>query len=150
MRQGMMQSPLIGEKRSGRAGARLLWLLLFFPCFLWGQGALYYGSWPSAVCVSLALFYAMAQLAVVCLAPWRRVVLGSLFLFLLPLAAFHLMRPSNERPWQPDVAQPPIAEINGDLVTVYNVRNCVYQSETDYKVALETRHYDLSKLRTAR
>jgi hypothetical protein len=145
----MMQSPLIGEKRSGRAGARLLWLLLFFPCFLWGQGALYYGSWPSAVCVSLALFYAMAQLAVVCLAPWRRVVLGSLFLFLLPLAAFHLMRPSNERPWQPDVAQPPIAEINGDLVTVYNVRNCVYQSETDYKVALETRHYDLSKLRTA-
>jgi Domain of unknown function (DUF4105) len=144
----MMQLPLSGERRSGSVGARLLWMLLFLPCSLWGVGALYYGSWPKVVCVSLALFYAVAQLAVVCLAPWRRVLAGSLLLFLLPLFAFHLMRPSNERPWQPDVAQPPYAEIDGDQVTVYNVRNCVYQSETNYTVALETRHYNLSELRT--
>jgi hypothetical protein len=148
----MMKPPLIAEDRSGfcrRAGARFIWCVLSAPFFLWGVFALYYGSWPHALCVTLALLYGVANLVVVFFAPWRRVVLGCVALFLLPLAAFHLMRPSNDRPWQPDVAQTPYSEIKGDQVTVYNVRNCVYQSETNFTVAFETRHYDLSKVRTA-
>jgi hypothetical protein len=132
-----------------QAVRRLAWLLLFAPFFAWGVFALYYGSWPRAVCVALALLYGAAHLAVLLLAPLRRVALGCMAAFLLPLCAFHLMQPCNDRVWQPDVAQLPYADIRGDQITVHNVRTCTYQSETNFTAAFETRQYDLSKLRTA-
>lgn len=147
----MMRLPLFSEThRPGcrRAGGRFALAVLLMPVAAWGFFALYYGSWPHAACVALAGLYGAAHLAVVLFARLCRIVLWCAVAFLLPLAAFHLMRPSNDRDWQPDVAEQPYAEINGDLVTVYNVRNCAYQSETDFSAAFETRHYDLSKLRT--
>ena len=39
------------------------------------------------------------------------------------------------------------AEIDGDRVTLHNVRSCEYRTETDYTVRWETRVVDLSKLR---
>ena len=55
--------------------------------------------------------------------------------------------PSNDRPWLRDVAQTPWAEVQGDMVTIHNVRNFDYTTETDYKVNWETRTVDLSKIR---
>lgn len=49
-----------------------------------------------------------------------------------------LIPPSNTRDWQDDVKVLPWAEINGDSVTVHNIRNIDYRSEYDYTV----RHYD--------
>jgi hypothetical protein len=54
--------------------------------------------------------------------------------------------PSGDRPWQPDVAQKAWADIQGDEVTVHNVRNFDYRSETDYTPHWETRTVQLSKL----
>lgn len=138
-----------GQKGGWPVLRRLGLFALFLPVWLWGVFALYYGSWPHVVCVALALLYGAAHLAVVLFAPLRRVALGCAVLFLLPLAAFHLMRPSNDRAWQPDVAQQPFAEFKGDQVTVHNVRNCAYRSETKFTAVFETRYYDLAKLRTA-
>ena len=56
------------------------------------------------------------------------------------------VRPSNDRDWLPDVARPPVAEFDGDRVTVRNIRNFDYRSETDYDERWEERTYDLSKL----
>jgi hypothetical protein len=42
------------------------------------------------------------------------------------------IEPSNERAWPPDVARLPSAEIDGDLVTLRNVRSFDYRSATDY------------------
>jgi hypothetical protein len=53
---------------------------------------------------------------------------------------------SNDRDWQPEVAMTPYATINGDKVTVHNVRNFDYRTETDFTQHWETRTYDLSKL----
>ena len=39
---------------------------------------------------------------------------------------------SNQRDWQPDVAVPPFATFDGDMVTIHNVRNFDYRSETDF------------------
>ncbi len=128
---------------------RLGLFILFLPAGLWGVFALYYGSWPNGLCVALAALYGAAHLAVILFAALRRVALGCIAVFLLPLLAFQLMRPSNERAWQPDVAQQPYAEIAGDQVTVHNVRNCTYHSETNFTAAFETRRYDLAKLHTA-
>jgi len=128
---------------------RLLWLLLLAPFGLWGVFALAYGSWPKPVCAALAALYGAAHLAAILFAPLRRVAPGCAAAFLLPLAAFHLMRPSNDRAWQPDVARMPYAELSGDQVLVHNVRNCLYRSETNFVVRYETRRYDLAKLRSA-
>jgi len=56
------------------------------------------------------------------------------------------LQPSNTRAWQPDVAQEPWAGVKGDEVTLHNVRNCDYRTETDYTPRWETRTVRLSQL----
>ena len=48
------------------------------------------------------------------------------------------LRPSNDRQWEPDQTVLATAQFDGDLVTVRNVRNCIYYTTDDYIV----RHYD--------
>ena len=54
---------------------------------------------------------------------------------------------TNDADWQPDVARVATAQIDGDRLTIRNVRNFNYQSETDFTVHWEDRTYDLTKLR---
>jgi hypothetical protein len=68
--------------------------------------------------------------------------------FVVVLVAWLAIPASNERDWQPDVATLPFAEIHGDRVTVHNVRNAEYRTETDYTVRLEDWELDLSRLRS--
>jgi hypothetical protein len=55
-------------------------------------------------------------------------------------------KPSNNRNWQPDVAQTAWATQEGDKLTIHNLRNCVYRTETDYDARWETRTLDLSRI----
>ena len=89
-----------------------------------------------------------ALLAVVLIRPLRRVAALILAAFVVVLAAWLAVPPSNERDWQPDVATLPYADIRGDRVVVHNVRNAEYRSETDFSVRLEDRELDLSRLRS--
>ena len=54
------------------------------------------------------------------------------------------LKPSNNHSWQFDVARTTWAEIKGDLVIIYNGRNCEYRTETDYTPHWETRTVRLS------
>src|SRR6185369_9366641 len=56
------------------------------------------------------------------------------------------IRPSNDRTWQADVARPPYGDVDGDRLTIHNLRNFDYRSETDFTERWETRTYDLSQL----
>jgi uncharacterized protein DUF4105 len=56
------------------------------------------------------------------------------------------LKPRNDRPWQPDVARTAWAEINGDEVTIHNVRNCDYRTATDFTPKWETRTVRLSQI----
>jgi hypothetical protein len=47
------------------------------------------------------------------------------------------------------VAHAPYATINGDLITIHNVRNFDYRTETDFDARWDTRTYDFSKLDSA-
>ena len=58
------------------------------------------------------------------------------------------MQPSNNRDWQPDVAVLPYADITGNQVTIHNIRNCDYRTETDFDVHHYDRTFDLDALRT--
>jgi hypothetical protein len=54
--------------------------------------------------------------------------------------------PTNDSDWQPDVAQKAWAHIQGDEVTLHNVRNCEYRTETDYTPHWETRTMRISQI----
>jgi len=56
------------------------------------------------------------------------------------------MTPSNDRLWPADVAELPYTVIDGNQVTIHNLRNFTYRSEFDYTPNWETRTYDLDKL----
>ena len=76
---------------------------------------------------------------------WTKV--GALaILFGAVLTWWFTLKPSNEANWQPDVAQLAWAEINGDEVTLHNVRNCDYRTETDYTPHWETRTVRISQI----
>src|SRR5438445_10262991 len=113
----------------------------------WAPGALYFDlpiTWRRS---PLALSYGLAMLAVLFLVKgrWRAmgVVAGG---FAVVLAWWFTIKPSNEGNWQPDVAQLAWAEVNGDEVTLHNVRNCDYRTETDYTPRWETRTVRISQI----
>jgi len=58
------------------------------------------------------------------------------------------LRPSNERSWQPDVTVLAYVDIHGNNVTVHNIRNCDYRTETDFDVRHYDKTFDLDRLRT--
>jgi hypothetical protein len=76
----------------------------------------------------------------------RRLLAMAVALFVAWLLFALLVRPSNERDWNADQARVATAEIDGDAVTIRNVRNAVYRSTSDFDVHWETRRYDLSRL----
>lgn len=70
--------------------------------------------------------------------------------FGLAIAVFFGLTPSNSRAWKPEVAELLDFDLapDGHTITLYNVRNFDWQSETDYHVRWETRQYDLDKLQS--
>jgi hypothetical protein len=118
---------------------------------LWSVMAVYYSNLPAPwVKTTACCLYLVALVLILVLArPWwlrRLLCLGG---FIMVLVWFLLIPPSNDRDWQPDVAVLPYAEINGNEVTIHNIRNCDYRSETDYTVRHYDKTLDLSKLQSA-
>ena len=87
-----------------------------------------------------------AAVALLLVRPLRRVLAGILAAFVVVLAAWLGIPPSNERDWQPEVAVLPYADLHGDRITVHNVRNFAYRSETDFTPAYYEKTFDLRKL----
>jgi hypothetical protein len=129
--------------------ARALLAVAGVALALWGALALWFaGPGPAPLRVALAAL-ALAGTG----AALRRRSLGEAALGLALVAAALLgwwstVRPSNDRVWTPDVARIPSAEIDGDLVTLHNVRSFRYASETEFEERWEHRRYDLSKLQS--
>ena len=80
--------------------------------------------------------------------PRARVLAATCFAvaFALALIVWESAMPSNDRDWQPEVAVLPYADIDGDLVTVHNIRNFDYRTETDFTPAYYDRTFDLRHL----
>jgi hypothetical protein len=56
------------------------------------------------------------------------------------------IRPSNDRNWVPEVAQLPWGEVSGSTVTLHNVRNFTYRTESDFDPVYESRTYNVDQL----
>jgi uncharacterized protein DUF4105 len=117
----------------------------------WGAGVLIYlGPGPGGVRKTLAWIFVALGLAALGALFVRRARRPTVIVF---LAAFALVwvvwespTPSNDRDWQTEVAVLPYATIDGDLVTVHNIRNFDYRTETDFTPAYYDRTFNLRRL----
>jgi len=122
----------------------IAWVLAL-GCAAWAFGALDYDFPAMKGTVSWAFALAVLGAIVFLRGAWLK--LGAVFLgFALVLGWWLTLKPSNDRTWEPDVAQAAWAEVKGDEVTLHNVRNCDYRTETDYTPRWETRTVRLSQI----
>ena len=133
--------------------ALLLNIALAIVCALlslWAMAALYFDLNFPSLRVPAAIAYGIGMICIWLFLRSKRV--ASLLIvaaFAIVLIRWLTLAPSNQRQWQPDVAILPSAEIVGDRLTMRNIRNCHYRSETDYDVRHYDKTLDLQKLRTA-
>lgn len=113
----------------------------------WGTVAIFYSNLPVLLRPWVATLFAVTTLLVMAGKYSTKLPrLGFLAGFALVLTWWLLMPPSNNRDWQPDVATLSWADIAGDKVTVHNIRNNDYRTETDFIVRHYDKTFNLSKL----
>jgi hypothetical protein len=127
--------------------------IFFRICLLvmagWATVAILYSNLPDFLRPWIAGTFGIGSLvALVWKFNDRRAWLGFLAAFAVVLICFLLIPPSNSRNWQPDVAVLPWADIQGNKVTIHNIRNNDYRSETDYTVRHYDKTFDLTKLKS--
>jgi hypothetical protein len=94
--------------------------------------------------------YAVLTIGAFLFLPRRgRTTMAALAVFGLLVILFLQIPASNERDWQPDVAQTPFATISRDMITIHNVRNFDYRAENNFDAHWQTRTYALGKLDSA-
>jgi Domain of unknown function (DUF4105) len=128
-------------------GLIVLWVCLFATS-VWTVAALYFDFPIGFLRVPLAVIVALGLVLATFF--FKRALTRALVVagaFLIVLAWWLTLKPSNDRPWQADVSKTAWAEVDGELVTIHNVRDCNYRAEFDYTCDWETRTYDLSQIR---
>ncbi len=76
---------------------------------------------------------------------WRK-RLFFCFLALLILGWWATIRPSLDRIWAPDVARIVTGKVDGDMVTLFNVRDFEWRTTEDFTENWKDETYDLSKI----
>lgn len=113
---------------------------------IWASAALYFSA-PSTY---IAGFFAVVMLPLVWSSRRPVTVVTGAVAALLVLFWWWQLAPSNDAPWQADVAQLPVVEFDagGDRFTVRNIRDFEYTSEFVYTPRYRDEQYSLSALRT--
>lgn len=113
----------------------------------WATVAIFYSNLPDPVRPWAAGIFATASLlALVGKYTSRSSRLGFVAGFVLVLTWWLLIPPSNNRNWQADLATLTWADIEEDRVTIHNIRNIDYRTETDFTVHYYDKTFDLFKL----
>jgi Domain of unknown function (DUF4105) len=126
----------------------LTWLLAWIVailCSAWAFGAIYY-DFPAFPKIAAGIFPLILLVAVIFVRGKLLKLVTVFAVFALVLLWWLTLKPSNDGPWPPDVAEMAWTEINGDEVTINNVRNCDYRTETDFTTHWETRTMRLSQI----
>ena len=115
---------------------------------IWATLAIYYSDLPGEFLrIGLAAGFALGTLGAFGFLPnRRRSLLGFAAAFAVVLLWWLSRAPSNERDWQNEVAVLPYATIEGERVTLHNVRNFDYRTEQDFEVRYDDRTFDLGRL----
>ena len=114
----------------------------------WGAGAMYFDagqrskwSWPLVIgwlLVVAGVFWLIQ--------PFGLAVLVFSALLVAMLSWWLSQQPTHDRRWDPNFAELPELEIDGDKIVVRRLRNTQYRTLDDFDVHYETRSYRLSNL----
>ena len=128
----------------------IAWILAFIVallCTVWTFGALYFDFPIVSLRAPAAVVFVLLLIGALIWLPGKLLKLAAVFGgFVLVMCWWLTLKPTNDRPWQADVAQLAWAEIDGDEVKVHNVRNCDYRTERDFTPHWETRSVRLSQI----
>ena len=118
---------------------------------IWGTLALYYlAPGSDALRLTLACCFAMLGLAALVSLFFQRVrrwgLIGFMTALLPVLLLWQETKPRNDRDWQPELAVLPYASFDGERVTIHNIRNFDYRSETDFTPVYHDKTFDLNRL----
>jgi hypothetical protein len=143
--RGMVPSGLMRLIRW--CGRLALWCLILVTV-LWCALALHYSNLPASLRPWAVLIFVVAAAALLFqVKPRRRGKLAYLVLALGIFSYWELIPPSNDRHWRKDVSVLPWAEVDGNHVTVHNIRNSEYRSPDDFDLRHYDRTFDLDKLK---
>lgn len=114
----------------------------------WGTLAIWYSSLSGGyVRAGLAGLFVLATLLAFVFLPGRLRTLAGFLVVFAGIVAWWLSIPaSNDRAWQPGVAVLPYATVKGEQVTIHNIRNLNYRTETDFDVRYYDKTFDLNRL----
>ncbi len=77
---------------------------------------------------------------------FKKILIGLLLAVIAGIIVYQLPQPSHDRVWRADQVVLPSAEINGNDITINNVRNNHYTSVTEFNEQYEIRNYNLQNL----
>ena len=119
---------------------------------LWSVLAIVFGdSHSSPIQIAIASLVALSGLIAIATqiisTSWRRRQFWiHHIVFLIVVTWWFTIQPSNTRNWQTDLNKLAYASVNGDLVTVHNIRNFSYRSEFEYQPDYYDKTFDLNTL----
>lgn len=118
---------------------------------LWGAFALWYQLPGGTSSKALGIFFWTTFSVTLIVAIWQGRTIG-LLVFILAFGGLLIwwtrIPPSNEGLWADDVSRITSGTVDGNHVTLHQVRNFDWRSKTDYTPRWETRSYELDKLRS--
>ena len=119
---------------------------------LWAFGALWFDfpleEWKqvAAAAFGVAVVAVVVAVAVFTRPRWRA-KLGMALAILAVMGWWFTLQPKQFRDWKPEVLLTPDATVEGEVVTIRNVRNFDYRTEEDFTPRYELRRLDLRNLR---
>lgn len=133
------------------AGMLLVTLIMGLPA-TWGGFALWYRAPGPPLMRTLSLLLWSAFSLSILAAVWQGHLALPVVLFSAALGGLILwwtrLPATNDRVWADDVSQMTNGTVEGNRVTLYNVRNFDWRTETDYSQRWETRSYELDRLKS--
>jgi len=141
--------PPTGFRPLRMLGLVILWSVLALLT-LWAVAALYVDFRIAALRIPLTVIYVLVIIAIlVKVKRWLWAAALCFAGFCVVLTWWLSISPSNAGDWRADANRTASVEINGDRVTIHNLRNCDYRTETDYTNCWSDRTVYLSQLRYA-
>jgi Domain of unknown function (DUF4105) len=130
-------------------GTTIVWSILVLLT-LWAVAALYVDFRIAALRIPVTLIYVLGIITTLFKFRGSRTAAALCLIgFCCVLAWWLTLKPSNDGDWQPDADRTAWTEMDGDRVTIHNLRNCDYRTETDYANCWSDRTVYLSQIQAA-